>query len=580
MRKTILASAVALASLSLTTTAAVYDVDVLTANDLAQNVFAKGIDDTGNALVVVQNEYNQPIDLSQLDFDNEAFTANLTDVDAAKEGNFNDADYNLIIALLRSSTGRNTGGQRLPNFRSYQQSGVQINSVFAFDELNENFNALSRSNQVIVRDSLNGDYFVGTSDDAFSLFTYTDTDGDEQTIQINDFGNRGFVQINGVTTGLPGPYSTLGGSSDAFAINNNLQVAGSAIVSVSENVTDAIERCDDDDARGDTPIEVCRWRINYPNNLNGASVSAIVAGGQRRAVIWELSTDGTLVNTQEYGLLFEPEEDDTFLYLSEAVDINDAGIAIGTASTGEIVEITRPNPNSGVGSNIIELGVVATSFHNGEMTELLDRSTFSQSRALVINNNNWVAGISAQVASTTARDKLFVKNLDSGEERIVNGFFTSSQTTPRDINDNNIIVGEAEVEVSNEARREKNAFMYNIETDEFVNLNTLIPCDAPYTLVDAVGINNNDEILVTARASSPIRDARGQDVLDDDGNQQLIDKAIVLKLSPNANGQVEECGGSTDTDTIPERQGASLPLSVLGFLAGALVFFRRYNERD
>ena len=50
--------------------AATYEVEEVTSNELAINVFARSIDNEGNALVIAQDIYNLPIDLSLIDFDN------------------------------------------------------------------------------------------------------------------------------------------------------------------------------------------------------------------------------------------------------------------------------------------------------------------------------------------------------------------------------------------------------------------------------------------------------------------------------------------------------------------------------
>ena len=77
-----LASAVILATSAVTAvavsplaTAATYDLTLAPVQDKSFFNFAQSIDNTGTMVVVSESEYNPPIDLSILDFENELFTS-------------------------------------------------------------------------------------------------------------------------------------------------------------------------------------------------------------------------------------------------------------------------------------------------------------------------------------------------------------------------------------------------------------------------------------------------------------------------------------------------------------------------
>ena len=89
-----LASAVILATstavaFSPLATAATYDLSVVApVQDKAFFNFAQSIDNTGTMVVITESDYNPPIDLSLLDFENDNFRALFEDPDAVEQGIF------------------------------------------------------------------------------------------------------------------------------------------------------------------------------------------------------------------------------------------------------------------------------------------------------------------------------------------------------------------------------------------------------------------------------------------------------------------------------------------------------------
>ena len=296
---------------------------------------------------------------------------------------------------------------------------------------------------------------------------------------------------------------------------------------------------------------------------------------QTRATIWELDTQGDVVNTQTYGMVFTPEEDDSsrFVYYSKANDINDQGIAVGESSTGEAVVYTIPGGNAGRYQ-----GVVATAFMDGEVVELLPRDENLQSSANAINNDGWVVGNVRRENNGVAREQMFAYNIESGESIYPDGFFATSAVNPRAINNNGIIVGEGEYDASVQTDRQLRAFMYDINVGEFIDLNTLLPCDQQeqYTLVTANDINDDNEIIANAMYLSPQVYVNGEEVLDNAGNTNDVTRVIAVKLTPTGAQNVEDCDASNEDNY--ERKGASLPLSALLTL-GVFALFRRCVRR-
>ncbi|MDC8831053.1 DUF3466 family protein [Alteromonas gilva] len=564
-----LASAVILATSSIPAMAATYNLDLVPVQDKSFFNFAQSIDNTGTLVTVSESEYNPPIDLSLLNFDSEAFRAIFADPDAAEVGDFTNRDYQAVYSFIVTNRGRNDPTfQAIANYRSYQGDTVDAELIPGFDVIDDATNDYTRSAFSIVNDSYSGQYFVGSGNTPFFKVDTLDSNDEEVTYVLNDTYRQAFVAVNGVTTPLP-PTSPdmINGISEAFSINSSLQVAGWGSSAYIESVNNNIELCFDDEERGDVPIELCTYSLGLSLN----------EGSYRRAMIWQLDAQGNLLSTTEYGLLFEPEEDNNFVsFTSRANAINDNGIAVGASHNGESVVYTlpaqQPTPRR-------DLQSVATTFIDGETAELLpENSDNLMSEAIDINNDNWVVGTVLQENNNIARNQLFLYNIDSGEEIYPQGFFQTAGVKPRAINNNGIVVGEGEFESQVQVDRELRAFMYDLNVGEFINLNTLLTCEQrqKYTLVTAMDINDNNEIIANARVIDDQRYITGEKVLNSAGETNQIDRVVAVKLTPNSAGSVEQCEQAEEPKY--ERSGASASWYGLAVLSVFALMRRRLRR--
>lgn len=566
MKRTQLAAAVLLASGSFSAAAATYSITPLPINDQAKYTFGQNIDNSGYILATTQLEYNPPISLELLEesnfFDRTDYP--LENPDDVMEGVFSDADYTTIVNYLLSNRGSGRN-QQLASYRSYVMDTVDASLVAGFDEVTEMFDGYTHSVVSIARDSLAGDYIVGTSEGIFKTLEYTNSNDQVIVYTYSDMGQQAFVQVNGETTRLAPENTLLGGLSHAYAVNQNLQVAGYGSVEFFETVQEQIDNCIDDETRGDQPVEFCLRRVKATRNFQFPIMNTH---------IWQLDASGEVISTQTFPLLFEPEEDDDTGYYTRAFDINAQGVAVGDATTGELVRVQRPGS---VGSNN-EDETVAVTFFNGETTEFLPREENLRSNAVAINDNGWVTGGVLRAATSVARQRLFLFNLDTGEARYPQGFFNNAAVFAADINNNNIVVGRSEFEASADSTRETRGFMYDLETEEFTNLNTLISCDSPYTILNAVSINDDNEIIVNARVSENATYITGAEIVNDDGETSEVDNIISLKMTPIANGEVEECAVEGQEEEKYERKAAAMSSLWLGLLGLGIAFRRRVRK--
>ena len=585
MKRTQLAAAVLLATGSVSAFAATYSVTPLPLQDTARNNFARSIDNSGKMLSIVQLEYNPPVDVEQLEEDTTFFDVNgesLENEDDARQGVFTDFDYTTIVNYLLTNSTASTG-QKLALFRTFITDTQDISLVPGLDEVTDKFDDYTHSVDTTGRDSLNGNFIVGDSSGLVVLDPYENEDGDTINYTYSESAQQGFVQASGETKVLPAVDTTAGGFSSARAINSNLQVAGFSTVSFLDDVDDAIETCADDELRGDQSESRCLFTVyngdfavprisSYYINTSTNYLPGFVLLSEVNATIWQIDVNGDVISTDTYPLLFEPDEDDTSHYFTYAYDINNQGIAVGEGLTGDRISITRPNQ-----SGLTESERVATVFRDGETIELLPREENIISQAIAINDENWVTGAVLRSQSDIARSRLFVYNLDTQEQKYPDGFFVSAGVTANAINNNNIVVGKADVDATSDTLRETAAFMYNIDTEEFLDLNDLVSCDNTYELIEAVDINDDNEIIANARIKTNSKYVTGVDIINSSGETELVDAVVAVKLSPLANGSIDDCELPDDEQPF-ERSGASTGwLSFFGLIAAAFVR-RRFKK--
>ena len=578
MTKTRLAAALSLALLMIPVSqAAKYRVIELPVADKGQSSFPSAINDDGNITVNVSSPFNIPIDLDLLDFESDALIDILTDVDAAQNGDINSADYEILLALIQSADGSQSA-QQIASTVGFLASENDTSFISVFDQLSGPENEFSISTNANVRDINNSGATVGSGEGFYSKIDYSFASGDDVTFVVHEFGTRAFFSLGNTTVGLPAPKTIAGGFSEAYGINENNQVVGyGTTLFTSDSIETSITDCEneeliDDDnpdtvdfpLRGDIPVGSCI------SSIVSTFSSAVTSSAQLRGLIWQLDDLGNLIDTTELGILFEPEEDDTGNYSSQALAINDNGIAVGV-SNGQYTE-------NGV-TVIRNFGVI---FDGDEVINLtLDpdsnvaRRSNTISSAADINNDNLVIGYQVKSVNGSNRTKFFVYDMNLGEKTFPDDFFLGSSSIATDINNNGLVVGYGEVDASLTGRRTE-GFLYDNEADVFYGLRDLISCDSPYTIVQANSINDSDVIVATALYEGPARDSRGGIILDSTGSEVIVDLITAVKLEPIIGGEVEDCDAAAD-DVNRERQGGSV-IGLLGF-GLALLGWRRFKSR-
>ncbi len=540
--------------------AAVYEVVEIPTQNIALNSFAASINDTGDIALVTTGVFNPPIDLSLLDFESEILINGLTDLEGAQNGNFNAEDLTFISSFIAGQVS-NTG-QQIASSQSYLAnagtlSGDDIVFIPAFDEVDPDLNSFTRSIDTRVREVNNQGVMVGTSEGKFGKVVYTNEAETEITYTLQSFGQRGFVSIGGTNYGLEPGVETVGAISEGFDVNNNLLVAGYETLDPTEARVTAEANCQDDEVRGDIPVELC-----LQNLINAGVLSAF----QLRGALWQFNEQGEVLSKESLGLHITPEEDDTRVHISRALSVNDNGVAVGEATDFYQDDEDRPR-------------TFAAIFQNGEVTGFTDHEEYFNSIAIAINNNNLVIGQATKNISGFSRTKFFIYDIDSETTTFPEDFFPGSASVARAINENNLVVGEGEVDASFNVPRRGHGFLYDIEAGTFQDLNDLVSCTSPYTIVQANSINSSNQIAATAIVHRQVFDILGEGRVDDNGDPVTEDLIVSVLLDPVTNGQIDDCNGEEPPPEEENQERSSGSFAWFSLFIGMMVIVRRRFQK-
>lgn len=533
MKITRLAAALSLSIITLSTAhAAKYRVVEIPLSEKGVQAFAGKINDAGDVVTSVQTPINPPIDIELIDFDNDFLVNSLTDLNAAQVGNINTDDLLILFNFVKTGAG-NQFFQQLADIQSHVYDGSDTQPIRGFDVIDAELEGYTFSNNTVAFGINNSSAIVGVSSDPFYKVDYRNESGIDLTFVVNDFNNRGFLEINNQIIEILPPDVTAGGVSQALDINNSFEVTGFATTEVTEGFESLVEACEDDQLRGDLPFESCFRTI-----LSGG----IEANFQRRAMIWQFDASGNLVDERELGLLLTPPPGDETLFASRAVAINDNGVAVGS-SQDYVVDGNTFTRN------------YAAVYDGDQVHGFTNKQEYITSVALDINNDNIVVGSMNLFINGTERSKFYYYDYDAEVLTFPDDFFESSASVARAINNNGKVVGEGQVDTDLIGSRRSEAFLYDIDEDSFQNVNDLLSCDTPYTIVQANDINDNDEISATAVIFRERKNIIGEIDLNDQGNVIREGMSVAVKLVPILGGEIDDC--RLEPDTLERKSGST-----------------------
>lgn len=524
--------------------AAVYQVQELPEVSTVRSQYGAAINDNGDVVGSASFIYDFPVDISAIDFENTSITGALTaeEIAQAKLGNINGKIQNVLLSYLANNSS---------DYKVQRYSDVQAFNLSTGTQIKVREQATVPTNREYVYDINNSGNAIGVATTTFTQqsFTPAATETTPSPVTVNLWVPeaahiKSFIVNGNSVTALPIPYEENGGGfALAQKISENNYIAGSGSVSMLDTTSEAIEKACDGKA---IPAALCYY--GYATNNNYIE----------RALVWKMNEAGQISAPVEYGFLGPAIEGAAASnYISRAVSVNDAGIAVGSSTyTDESRNLTSTH---------------ATVYAESEVSAIVDPLEWNFSSANDINNSNLIVGSANKVINGGQRNKLFVFDYNTKTVTFPTDFFESSNSIPYAINDNNMVVGVAEVLPVDSTTRRQVAFLYDIEQSTFTDLNTLLPCDTNFSLVEAKDINNNNEIIANAVVSVEQRDAKGEVVKDSAGNPLMENITRPVKLIPVANGTIDNC--NIPEDQTYERKGGSFGLFSL--LLIPLMFLRR-----
>ena len=477
-------------------------------------------------------DYDLIVDLADRSHEIVDGLENIENEEALRAGNPTANDLSWVIQFLRTRTGNSL----------YQQFG----DIYAMT----NFNGIT-----------NEGWVYGNASAPFLPFQFTESDGDEITYWARDFTTRGFFSSDGGATivEIIPPSETdlaeefrFGGESAILDISDSHIAVGYASTSLDQTsidqITDESGGCADPEILADLPYRICVQR-------------AIDGAYNLEAIKWTIDEQG-IVSSETLGQLVTPHEDDTREYTNLAQAVNSNGVAVGYSHGWWDENETNPSADE-------RREIYAVVYKNGEVKDFTeDHSKYFRSKAYDINDAGFAVGHASTYVNGSLRTKFYYvdTNAENMEMILPDDFFTGSSSTARAINEAGKIVGEGEVETHNDsaglAPRRTHGFIYDITSKTFTDLNDYLTCDSAYTIIEARDINDANEISATALIKVPRRNSKGELMLDSQGEQLFEDVVRAVTLKPT-NGEIEDC---SKVEEKVERKGAGLGLGALCLL--------------
>ena len=581
--KSVLAVGIASALVSLPSYSATYEVIDKGSATTHKYTIAAGENSSGVMAISGSQAYNLPVlfdKLTDADYDAIEFLAanqheldtllvNIEDPEALRAGTPTANDFAWVIKYLQKDQANSSLYQKFGSAQVMINDGAESNEVTIFDTALPD-GRLSRSTTDILHGITNDNWLYGSASAPFSPFEFTNSAGDTLTYWLQDFTNRGFITLNNgaiVKEVIP-TEARFGGESGIADINDNRYGVGFESVKVTQNLIDRVEGdtggCADPEITKDLPYDICVWQYKQTEMLRDGAYTL-------QATLFQFDVQGNVISKESLGNLVTPHPDDTRVYKSYAVAINNNNVAVGYAHGWIDETVTEP-------SSTERRHLYAVVYKNGQVLSLTkDHGKDFDSRAFDINDAGIAVGHITRYVNGSLRTKFYYIDTNNDELNMVlpTDFFTGSSSSAKAINEQGYIVGEGEVETHNSSAqnpRRRHGFLYDMNTDTFTDLNRFLSCDSPYTIIAANDINEQNEIAATALVKVPRRDAFGDIVLGSDGNQLTEDVVRAVTLKP-ITGEIEDCSIVEEKSV---RQGASFGfLSLLLLLP--LAFRRKFS---
>ncbi len=544
--------------------AATYQVVELGPLSTHKSTFSQAINNNNQSIGNASDLYNYPVDLDEINFDAPIITNGLTavEIEETKKGNVSAKALAVLLQYLTEQSKNYTVQRYARTFpvRLDTKQMVRIRETATVQTNNE---------YLIDINDLN--YTVGHATAPFvqQRFTPAATPSQpnpvEQNLWVPQKSHlKAILTTDKGSFTLEPYYNDVGGG---FAITRGLNNTGTIIGFGSTAMTAETEatikaNCDG----GQTPENLCYYQTSLadPYESNG--------------MVWQLDSFGKpgvarvlkVFGDRYTGLPHTLNQYTKITYTSTPNDLNDAGLIVGHSTWSDSTDI-RFSGNTG--RDEVYSAIHAAIFDGDEIKHFIDDKEWLGSSATSINNKGLVVGYANKVINSAIRSKFFIYDYNTDRLTFPADLFETATTTPKKINDNNKIVGTTEAFTPGTSARSNVGFVYDLPSNTFKDLNSLLQCNSGYTIVSADDINEKNVILATAVKQIEKRDVKGELVLDSAGNVIKEPVAISVQLNPIANGTIDNC--STELSQGYERKGGAFQFGWLSLLVMLGVYRRR-----
>lgn len=547
------------------TQAAVYQVVELSPADGYKNSFAAGLNNNDQIVGNLNNRFNYPVDLASVDFTNTVITSSLTaaEIEEIKKGNVNAKALSVLLTYLQTNA---------PDYKVQRLASVYPSLLGSKQLLTLRDSATPKTNDEYLVDVSDRGEFVGYAWSPFTKQSFTPapteatpTPATEQLWVPGPMSIAGVVLTEQGRVILPPLYAELGGGfSVARGINNSGKVIGTASVGMSDaNITTIQTACDGKAL----PVALCQYTYGS-------------AFYDSKAVVWQLDATGKPGAPTPLGYLGDKNTGKAHTrtdypvvnYASAANGINERGLVVGVSTYSNSDEI-RTVYIGYVAQDVVFNATHATIFDGSEVKSFIDVNRWINSEAKAVNNKDLVVGYASELVNGASAPRFFVYDYASKQLNFPTTLFSSANTLPEAINDAGYVVGTSQNYLTGYARPRQVGFLYNHNTGSFQDLNKLVGCNSPYTIVQAVDINDKNVIVANAVKEVEQRDSKGEVIKDASGNPLKEETAVALKLVPVPNGAIDDC--APPPEATYERQGGATWWTLLLLPLAAWRRFRR-----
>jgi hypothetical protein len=544
--------------------AATYQVVELGPLSTHKSVFAQAINNNNQSIGNATDLYNYPVDLDKINFDSELITPNLTvvEIEETKKGNVSAKALGVLLQYLANGSSDFTVQRYARTF------AVRLDTQQTFN-IRETANQQTNNEFAIGINDLN--HIVGHATAPFVQQRYTpaatasNPNPVESTLWVPKKSHLSAILITEKGRFTLDPYYTDMNGGFAFVrdLNNTGTIIGFGSTGLDAEYAESLKTsCDG----SEEPENICLYKASLTNRFNTGGLVWQLDSFGKPGSPRVLNAFGDRYSGKPHGLNAYSE----ITYSSTPNDLNDSGLIVGESIMSDSTDIRY---NSFFGRDEVYSTTHAAIFDGEELKNFIDHKEWLNSTATSVNNKSIVTGYATKVLNSEIRRRFFIFDYNTGKLTFPADLFGTASTTPEKINDNNKIVGTTEVFTPGTSVRSKAGFIYDIPTDTFKDINSLLECNSGYNIVAANDINENNVILATAVKQLEKRDVKGELILDSSGNVIKEPVAIAVQLNPIANGTISNC--NTEVSQGYERKGGAFQLGWMSLL----ILFGLYRRR-